>query len=47
MYVFSILYILCMSDMQNPLCVVVRPTMSCFSVNLIIPEGLDTPNIMH
>ena len=33
-----------MSDVQNLLCVVVRtlPNVIVFSVNLIVPEGLDT-----
>ena len=33
-------------DVQNILCVVVRtlPNVIVFSVNRIVPEGLDTPN---
>ena len=36
-------------DVQNLLCVVVRtlPNVIVFSVNLIVPEGLDTPNNMY
>ena len=38
-----------MSDVLNLLCVVVRtlPNVIDFSVNLIVPEGLDTPNNMY
>ena len=38
-----------MSDVQNLLCVAVctLPNVIVFSVNLIVPEGLDTPNNMY
>ena len=39
-----------MSDVHNLLCVAVRTlpnVIVVFAVNLIVPEGLDTPNNMY
>ena len=48
-FVSSIYLIANMSDVQNLLCVVARtlPNVLVLFVNLIVSEGLDTPNNMY